>query len=189
MSWLSAHRRKVTRFASHEEAIAAVEFALILPLMLVLFVGATQVAEAVSISQKVSVTARTITDLVTRENSPLASSELASDLQAAAQVIVPYSSSTLTVTVSQISTDASGKATVDWSGSWPNNTNALVKGSPFTLPSSLSSANITVIYGRVSYGYTPVFGDKIIGPITLSDGVYFYPRTASCISGPNYTCP
>lgn len=189
MSWLSAHHRKATRFASHEEAIAAVEFALILPLMLVLFVGATQVGEAVAISQKVSITARTITDLVTRENSPLAASELASDLQAAAQVMVPYPSSTLTVTVSQISTDASGKATVNWSGSWPNNTNALVKGSPFTLPSSLSGANITVVYGRVTYGYTPVFGNKIIGPITLADGVYFYPRTAACISGPNYTCP
>jgi Flp pilus assembly protein TadG len=189
MTWRHIRSDKVMRFASHEKAMAAVEFALILPIMLVVFVGVTQVGEAVSISQKVTITARTITDLVTRENSPLAASELNTDLQAAAQVMVPYPSSTVTVTVSEISTDANGNATVDWSGSWPNNTKALLQGAPFTLPSSLSGKNVTVVYGQVSYGYTPLFGYNIIGPITISDGIYFYPRTASCISGPNYTCP
>ena len=189
MTWLHVRDGKVMRFATHEKAMAAVEFALILPVMLVVFVGVTQVGEAVSISQKVTITARTITDLVTRENSPLAASELNTDLQAAAQVMVPYPSGALTVTVSQISTDANGKATVNWSGSWPDNTKALLQGSSFTLPSSLSGANVTVVYGRVSYGYTPVLGYNIIGPMTLSDGIYFYPRTGVCISGPSYTCP
>jgi Flp pilus assembly protein TadG len=189
MTYLRGHYNKVMRFASYEEAVAATEFALILPIMLVVFVGVTQVGEAVAISQKVTITARTITDLVTRENSPLSASELNTDLQAAAQVMAPYPSSTLTVTVSQISTDANSKATVDWSGSWPDNTKALSKGALFTLPSSLSAANITIVYGQVSYGYTPVFGYKIIGTMPLSDGIYFYPRTSACISGPSYTCP
>jgi Flp pilus assembly protein TadG len=189
MTWIHARYDKVKRFGSHEKAIAAVEFALILPIMLVVFVGVTQVGEAVSIGQKVTITARTITDLVTRENSPLAASELNTDLQAAAQVMVPYPSSTLTVTVSEISTDAKGNATVAWSGSWPNNANALLQGSPFTLPSSLAGANVTVVYGQVSYGYTPLLGYKVIGPMTISDGIYFYPRTGACISGPGYTCP
>lgn len=179
-------------FASHEDGIAAVEFALTLPIMLALFVGVTQVGEAVSISHKVTVTARTITDLVTRENSPLAQAELTSDLQAAAQVMAPYPSTTLNVTVSEITTNSSGTATVLWSSSWPNSSNALIAGSTFTLPTSLAGANVTVIYGQVTYGYTPVLGDKIIGPISLSDGIYLYPRTGACIAGPNaatYPCP
>ncbi len=179
---------ELTCFASHESGAAAVEFALILPVMLVIFVGVTQVGEAVSISHKVTVTARTITDLVTREPSPLAVSKLNTDLQAAAQVMAPYPSSALIVTVSEISTDANAKATVDWSGSWPNNANALTTGSAFTLPKSLSGANITVVYGQVSYGYTPLLGNKIIGPIALSDSIYLYPRTGACISGPG-ACP
>jgi len=180
------------RFASHEEGIAAVEFALMLPIMLALFVGVTQVGEAVSISHKVTVTARTITDLVTRENSPLAQSELTSDLQAAAQVMAPYPSTTLNVTVSEITTNSSGVATVLWSSSWPNTNNALTAGSTFTLPTSLAGANVTVIYGQVTYGYTPVIGYNIIQPITLSDNIYLYPRTGACIAGPNaatYPCP
>jgi len=173
---------KLANFASHEKAMAAVEFALTLPVMLFVFVGVTEVGEAVSISHKVTLTARTITDLVTREYSPLAATELNTDLQASAQVMAPYSSSALTITVSEISTDANSNATVQWSGSWPNSSQALTKGSSFTLPSSLSGANITVIYGQVSYGYVPTLGYNMVGPITLSDHIYLYPRTGTSIS-------
>lgn len=171
---------KLTRFTSHEEGIAAVEFALTLPIMLFIFVGVTQVGQAVSISHKVTITARTITDLVTRETSStdVPASTIQTDLAAAAQVMAPYPSNTLTVTVSEIYTDPStGNATVSWSQSWPDNTKALVKNSPFTLPTTLSGKGIYIIYGQVSYGYTPVLGYKIIQPMTLSDSIYLYPRT------------
>ena len=173
---------RLTRFASQEKGIAAVEFALTLPIMLALFVGVTQVGEAVSISHKVTVTARTITDLVTREYSPLTAAQLNIDLQAAAQVMAPFPSTTLNVTVSEISTDANSKATVTWSQSWPNSANALQAGSTFVLPSSLSGAKISIIYGQVTYGYTPVIGYNIIKPMTLSDSIYLYPRTGSQIT-------
>ena len=91
---------RLTRFASQEKGIAAVEFALTLPIMLALFVGVTQVGEAVSISHKVTVTARTITDLVTREYSPLTAAQLNIDLQAVAQVMAPFPATTLNLTVS-----------------------------------------------------------------------------------------
>jgi Flp pilus assembly protein TadG len=174
----------LTRFISHEKGIAAVEFALTLPIMLFVFVGITQVGQAVSISHRVTITARTITDLVTREavsTGLVPASTIQTDLAAAAQVIAPYQSTTLTVTVSQIVTDSNGNAKVDWSQSWPNNNTALVAGSPFTLPSALQGNNISVIYGKVSYAYTPILGYKIIQPMTLSDSLYLYPRTGTCI--------
>ncbi len=175
----------LTRFTSHEKGIAAIEFALTLPIMLFVFVGVTQVGQAVSISHRVTITARTITDLVTRETSSatkVPASTIQTDLAAAAQVIAPYPSSPLTVTVSEIQTDPNtGAATVTWSQSWPDNTKALVQNSPFTLPGTLSGKGISIIYGQVSYGYTPILGYKIIQPMTLSDSIYLYPRTGSTI--------
>jgi Flp pilus assembly protein TadG len=173
----------LTQFTSHKKGIAAVEFALTLPIMLFVFVGVTEVGQAVSISHRVTITARTITDLVTRETSSteVPASTIQTDLAAAAQVIAPYPSTTLTVTVSEITTDSNGNATVTWSQSWPNNNNALVKGSSFTLPTALQGNNISIIYGKVSYGYTPVLGYKIIQPMTLSDSMYLYPRTGTNI--------
>jgi Flp pilus assembly protein TadG len=172
----------LTRFRSHEKGIAAVEFALTLPLMLFVFVGITQVGQAVSISHRVTITARTITDLVTRETVStglVPATTIQTDLAASAQVIAPYPSTTLTVTVSEITTDSNGNATVTWSQSWPNNSNALVAGAPFTLPATLQGNNISIIYGHVSYGYTPILGYKIIQPMTLSDSLYLYPRTGT----------
>ncbi len=175
----------LTRFRSHAKGIAAVEFALTLPLMLFVFVGITQVGQAVSISHRVTITARTITDLVTRETVStglVPATTIQTDLAASAQVIAPYPSTPLNVTVSEIKTDPNtGAATVVWSQSWPNNQNALVANAPFTLPSSLSGKGIYVIYGKVTYSYTPILGYKIIQPMTLSDSLYLYPRTGTNI--------
>ena len=63
------HRRNLSRFATHEKGMAAVEFALTLPVLLFIFVGVTEVGQAVSISRKVTITTRTVTDLVTRKSS------------------------------------------------------------------------------------------------------------------------
>ncbi len=169
------------RLASHERGVAAVEFALTLPVLLFVFVGVTQVGQAVSISRKVTMTARTVTDLATRTQS-LTTASLNSILQASTAVIAPYPSSTLSIIVSEISTDSKGNATVDWSGAWPNNSNALTQGAPFTLPSSLAGDCITVIYGQVSYGYKPILGYKVIGPITLKDSIYLYPRMSERVT-------
>jgi Flp pilus assembly protein TadG len=174
----------LTRFRSHEKGIAAVEFALTLPIMLFVFVGVTQVGQAVSISHRVTITARTITDLVTRETvstGNVPATTIQTDLAAAAQVIAPYPATPLNVTVSEITTDSSGNATVTWSQSWPNNSNALVAGSPFALPAALQGNSISVIYGKVTYSYTPILGYKIIQPMTLSDSLYLYPRTGTNI--------
>ena len=175
------HRRQLQRFTFQEKGVAAVEFALILPVMLATFVGVTEVGQAVSISRKVTVTTRTVTDLVT-QNSTLSALGLQTILQASAEIITPYSSSTLNITVSEISTDSSGKATVTWSGSWPNNNNALTVGSPFLLPTNLDAPNISLIYGQTTYGYTPVLGDQIIGVTTLSDHIYLSPRESTSIT-------
>ena len=65
-SKLTSHLRPSRRFLFNDRAIAAVEFALMLPLMLFIFVGVAQVGEAVAISRKVTITTRIVTDLVTQ---------------------------------------------------------------------------------------------------------------------------
>ncbi len=164
--------------------MAAVEFALTLPVLLFVFVGVTEVGEAVSISRKVTITTRTVTDLVT-QNSSLSASGLNTILAASAQVIAPYSSSNLSVTVSEIQVDSKGKATIAWSGSWPNSANALTVGSTFAQPTALDTPSSYLVYGQTSYNYTPVLGYNMIGPITLSDHLYLSPRESTSIAYTN----
>jgi Flp pilus assembly protein TadG len=177
-SWHGPSRR----FRRSERAVAAVEFALVLPLMLFVFVGVTQVGQAIEISRKVTLTTRIVTDLVT-QYANVSSSTLSTVLGASAQVIAPYSANNLVMTVSEIYISSSGAATVAWSQSL--NGTALVCGAKFTLPSQLdqsSSYNTYLIYGQVTYTFTPVLGYKIIGKIPIADQIYMSPRLTNSIS-------
>jgi Flp pilus assembly protein TadG len=169
------------RFRRNERAIAAVEFALVLPLMLFVFVGVSEVGQAVEISRKVTLTTRIVTDLVT-QYANVSSATLSTVLGASAEVIAPFSASNLVMTVSEVYISSSGNATVAWSQSL--NGRALVCGSKFTLPSQLnqsSSYNTYLIYGQVTYTFTPVLGYKIIGTIPIADQIYMSPRLTNSI--------
>jgi Flp pilus assembly protein TadG len=183
--WLARH------FLGEDRAIAAVEFALILPLMLFLFVGVAQVGQAIEISRKVTVTTRIVTDLVTQYSS-LSCSTLNTILAASAEVIAPYSSSNLAITVSQIQTKSS-KATMQWTASLSSNGTIACStpSSNFTLPSALVQSSSTAsyyIYGQVTYSFTPVLGYKIIGTIPIYDQIYMSPRLTTCIQYNSQSC-
>jgi Flp pilus assembly protein TadG len=172
-------------FLGNDRAIAAVEFAVILPLMLFVFVGVAQVGQAIEISRKVTVTTRIVTDLVT-QYSNVSCSTLNAVLAASAQVIAPYASSNLTITVSEIQTKSS-KATMLWTGALSGGATMTCStpSSNFTLPSQLVQSGSTAsyyIYGQVTYGFTPVLGYKIIGTIPIYDQIYMSPRLTSSIA-------
>jgi Flp pilus assembly protein TadG len=171
--------RLLRRFILADRAIAAVEFALVLPLMLFIFVGVAQVGQAIEISRKVTLTTRIVTDLVTQYPS-VSSSIMSTVLGASSAVIAPYSSNNLAITVSEITTNSSGAATVTWSSTL--NGTALTPCAKFTLPTALAQDNVSLIYGTVTYTFTPLLGYKIIGKIPISDQIYMSPRLTGSIA-------
>jgi len=158
--------------------IAAVEFALVLPVGLVLLYGEYAVGEAVAISRKVTITARTVTDLVT-QNSSLTSASLTTILNASAQVVAPFSVTPMTIVITEITTDSSGKATVTWSKAL--NGTPLNAGDPITVPANLMPASTSLIWGQVSYNYTPLIGANLTGTIRIADQIYLSPRLTASI--------
>ena len=56
--------RRLSEFARDKRGVSAVEFAMLLPLMLTLYLGTVEISQGVSIERKVTLTARTVTDLV-----------------------------------------------------------------------------------------------------------------------------
>jgi Flp pilus assembly protein TadG len=170
--------RRLAKLKSDKRGIAATEFALLLPIMLVLFVGVSEVGQAISISRKVTITARTITDLVT-QYSALGTSDMSNLLADATQVMTPYPSSNVTVIVSEVTLDSQGKATIDWSAAY--NGTAYSKGQSVTLP-GVTTPGVTVVWGQVQYRYTPVIGYKIIGTMVLQDQIYLNSRLCTKIA-------
>lgn len=172
-----ASARRLLGDAANEDGVAATEFALVLPVALILFTGVLTFGTANEINHKVTLSARTITDLVA-QCSALSTSDMSTLLNATAQVMEPFSSSNMTMTVSQIQVTASGSATISWSAAL--NGAGYTQGQTVTLPTGMVAANTStyLLWGHASYGYTPAIGYMVTGPLTLYDDFYMYPRNA-----------
>ncbi len=172
-------RLSPSRLAHDRTAVSAVEFALILPLMLTLYLGGIQVTEALSINRKVSHVTSTLADLVTQAKS-LTNSEMGNILDASSSVMAPYSASTLQITVAEVRIDGSGKATVVWSDA--RNTTAPTVGSSVTLPAAIAVANSYVVATTATYPFTPSIGYVLTGSFNLKSTYYLKPRLSELIT-------
>ncbi len=155
---------------------------MLLPLMLSLWLGAVELSQGIGADRKVTLTARTICDLVSQVSS-IGNSDMTNALNASAAVMAPFPTSNLKVTVSSVSIDATGKATVAWSCTL-NGTKRSV-GSTITLPTALAVANTYLIWSEVQYSYKPTIGYVVSGTLTLKDQIYMRPRLSDSVTGPS----
>jgi Flp pilus assembly protein TadG len=162
--------------------VAAVEFALILPVMLAVYLGGIQIGEGFAINIKVTEVAHSVADIAAQYIS-IDNADMSGILNASAQIIAPYPPGNIVVTVSEVTTNSKGVATVTWSDSL--NGTARTVGTTITLPTSLQIANISLILGEVSYTYTPVIGYVVAGSFVLSDSYYLCPRLSNSVTRVN----
>ncbi len=93
--------RQISRWRRDSSGVAAVEFAMILPLMLVLFLGTVEISTTLAIDRKVSLVAQTVSDLTSRGR-VMDSGQLTSFNNIADAMLNPYSQTPLKVTITEI---------------------------------------------------------------------------------------
>lgn len=168
------------RFLTGEDGVAAVEFALLLPIMLLLYFGGVEATQAVMVNRQVALTATTVTNIVSQYTTISQSTQMPDILNASVQVMAPNYSTNVHVVVSSISIDSHGQATVAWSQTL--NGTALTTGQIVTVPASLDIAGTTLILGQVTYSYAPPYDFMHIGPFNLTSTVYMSPRDSTTIN-------
>lgn len=190
---LTCHRLLTSRLARliadfrHDlRGIAAVEFAMLLPLMLTLYLGGVEVTQAVSADRKVALTARAAADLVAQGDN-ISDADMSNIMDAAKAVAAPLSPSQLKVVISSIKIDANKKATIEWSDAL--NAPPRAKNSVVTLPEGLLIANSWLVWAEVSFAYTPTIGYVITGTMNLSEQIYMRPRNFDNHGVCRPTCP
>jgi Flp pilus assembly protein TadG len=169
----------LTRFCRERSGLAALEFSLLLPVMLTLYLGSYEVTTGVAIQRKVDLTAHALADLASQFTT-IDDSDMSNILNAASDIIAPYPAANLQVVVSELSINAQGQASVVWSDTL--NGTALTVGQSVTIPSSLAVPNTYLILGQASYSYNPTYGYVVTGTMTLSDSIYMVPRQSNSIS-------
>jgi len=181
---LRFYRQRFVDLLRDRSGIAATEFAVILPIMLVLFFGVVEFSTAVAVERKVTVVARTLSDLVS-QNASITDIQFTNIFNAGTIVmspytVAPYSATTLHSTISELYVDpTTHTAKVQWSKGYA----VRAVSSTVAVPTALAVDGTYLIYSEVSYLYTPTvsFGLMATSGLNLSDVAYTRPRQSLCV--------
>jgi Flp pilus assembly protein TadG len=162
---------QISRIARDTRGVSAVEFALLAPVMIALYLGCAQVSQGVAADRKVSLTSAALANL-TAQSTTISTTDMTNILDASSAIISPFSATNLTMTVTCLKIDANKNVTVKWSVTRGGSANS---GS-MSIPSALAVANTQLILAEASYNYVPIIGTTLASNIVLSDKMYMSPR-------------
>jgi TadE-like protein len=167
--------KTVRAFRERTEGFAAVEFAMVVPVMIVMFVGTVEISESYTLARRIVTISGSVADLVTR-SAKLNDDQLDDIMNIADSLLAGYDASRLEITVISIVGDARGNPIVDWSYDKHGN-KPVEAGTPYMqLPTGLIGENESVVIAKVSYKYRPPISQNIIGEITLKEELFHSPR-------------
>ena len=178
----------LARFVRAERGVAAIEFALILPFMLVVYLGSMEASTLISVDRKVQSVAGTIGDLVARADGTLTATQIQDYFRAASGIMTPYTSDEVLQVVTAVNVDDAGTATVAWSRQYQDGVYSAITphadNAPYPLPDEMIaiSKGRTVIVGEASYSFTPLFGMIFNQPVNLYRSSFYLPRFGGSIT-------
>lgn len=175
---ITAHFKAWTsRALADRRGVSAIEFALIAPVLLIMYVGAVEFGNALTINRRVATVTSTAADLVAQEKSTTTAG-LEDVAKAATSILSPYPTSPLKIVLSSIVADQNNKGKVTWSYA-SNGGTPRAKNSNYNVPPGLTQANSSVIVAEVTYDFTPLLnltGLPNPGFFKMSDTFYARPR-------------
>lgn len=176
-------KRPLRLFGRDARGVSAVEFALILPVMLLMYLGCNEIGNGLTIARKVTHVTSTLSDLVTQSKNAISQNEMINILNAANAIMTPYGTALLKIKISEYAIDSDGHVSVVWSVA-RNDTPLVANSVVTTLPASVKTPSTWVVSTEVHYAYTPIIGYVMTGTFDLHDQFYLRPRLSTKITGP-----
>jgi Flp pilus assembly protein TadG len=185
-SLLTARRWRIARrLAQDTRGVSAVEFALILPIMITMYIGAVEFSHALTVDRRVTSVASAAADLVA-QSKQTSSAQVLDVFTAANSIMQPYSSTPISIVLTSVVADVDNKTTVDWSCA--HNGSAYADDAAYILPDGLTQPFSSIIVAEVSYSYTPPVGEFITGSINLTQKFFLRPRRSLTVEWDGAPC-
>jgi Flp pilus assembly protein TadG len=188
-------------FRKSQDGVAAVEFALILPLMLLIFFGVVESSMALLCRADISIMSSTAADLISQE-STTNTADLNNVYAAAGTVLYPYYTGGATgkptirlTSVVYDSTNATpttgGKVgwTCTQAGTGTLSPASRSVGQTVTFTQPLMTANGSVLMAEIAYSYSSPTTQVITGAINMTNNFYTKPRRVAQLPAPPGGCP
>lgn len=182
-------RNKITSFLKDRSGLAAIEFAFIAPIMVVLFFGVLEGSDALSASRRASLAVSTLADLVAQETQ-VGEDDLDDLFTGVTEVLASRTPTATFTVVSIIYNDTTKRVEVDWSydstGGAPYS-----PGSEYTGLADASLVNNTssLVVGEVDYEYNSTLTSYIYDKITMKRAATRWPRRSAGVALCGATCP
>ena len=162
---------KLPKFTRDTRGVAAVEFALLLPFMLAIYVGTSETVMVISADRRIVLLGATLAD-ITSQTTKLNDTDLAGLVAASSAVIAPLDTAPAKIRLSSVAISGTGgaaTATVCWS--YQQNWTAYERGKVLDttlVPTSLrAQPNLSYILAEVEYLHKPSISYMLTGNFNL----------------------
>jgi Flp pilus assembly protein TadG len=167
----------IRRFGNARDGFAAMEFALIAPVLISIYFAVTELSDGYMASTKVTQVASTAADLTAQESS-VCNAEMTDVFSALSAIMFPYPSNNMQIRISSLVDTGNGTLKVAWSdaqNTTPRSVNEVVP-----VPTGLvtSGSGDSLILAEVTYDYSSPAGHLLYGTRQFSDRFYLNPRRA-----------
>lgn len=175
----------IAKFIRSQRGVAAVEFALILPVMLTLYLGSIETSQLISTDRRVTLTAGALGDLISRQQNTVTAAKITTFMNLTKEMM-PRGGTSPQQIVSLIYLK-NGVSKVEWSRAQGGATKR-VKGSAFPFASNDQFKTLVtdgyVVVSEVTYDYKPMLDLFFKSNIRLHHRGVYLPRFGNII-----TCP
>lgn len=183
-------RRLLAAWQADTRGVAAIEFALVAPLMAAMFVGAVEMSQAITVDRRVTQIAGSTADLVARADKTIAQSEISDIMRVGSYILKPYSATPIRITLRNVTSSPANASqtkqswTCSYNGTGGTQTCECTNTS-FPLPANMVTTNDSVVVAEVTYDYVPLVFNYVMkntwggsgASYRLSETIYMKPRS------------
>ena len=202
------------RLRRNNKGVAAVEFALISPLLMLMFIGTLDMTNAWTVGRRIPLIANSVADLISRTDRVTDDELYFMSDKIARALMAPYDFPPLKINIMSIRADINdvNNTTVEWSRAYSGNDGDMTTtppdhntGASYPMPQGIMSAGSTLIVVEVTYDYVPIIfttqmaqiiigsfggggGSATAGAYEMKHVQYVSPREHVCVSLNNTNC-
>lgn len=182
---LGAKLTRRMRLVRDRRGVSAVEFALIAPTMIVLYLGIAETGNAITVYRRMSAVASTAADL-TAQTKVVSTADLDDVVSASSAILSPYPTQPLKIVLSSVVADQNNTGKVAWS--YSNKGAGRAVNSTYPVPAGLTEPNSSVIVAEITYAFTPLVDLKDFfspGSFNMTRTFYARPRRSLAVAKTN----
>jgi TadE-like protein len=172
-------KRRARKFAEDVRGVAAIEMAIIFPVMIILYIGLVDVTNLLMVNRRVTLTTSTLADLVTQADSTITTADIDGVFESARAIFEPMPVDGISLNLWAFRMQ-DGSPTLQWTYTNGVTCGAAPEGGD-DMESLMEDGN-DIIVGRVCYNQEAILGSLFsVDTLELEDELMLRPRQSTTL--------